>query len=163
MPQTPPAAPDLEVQRAAMSKLQFLVGSWTGEARLFRGPGEPIVLTQTEDVQFKLDGLLLLIEGVGRSQADGKPLLQALGVVSYDDASGTYTMRAFNDGRFLETEVKLTADGGKSLAWGFSFGEIRTHSVLRLEDNGDWTEAHEITIGSKPAVKFMDLRVSPRR
>src|SRR5271154_947189 len=95
-----PRAPDLEAQRAAMKKLSFLTGKWAGEARVFRGPSEPVVLTQTEEAQYKLDGLILLIEGVGRTKVDGKLALQALGIVSYDDESGTYRMRAFNDGRY---------------------------------------------------------------
>ena len=47
--------PDLEAQRTAMKKIAFLAGRWAGEARLHRGPGEPILMAQTEDVQFKLD------------------------------------------------------------------------------------------------------------
>ena len=68
-----------------MKKLAFLIGKWAGEARVLRGPGEPVVLAQTEEAQYKLDGLVLLIEGVGRTDAHGKPALQALGIVSYDD------------------------------------------------------------------------------
>src|ERR1700689_716806 len=92
--------PDLDAQRAAMKRLDFLVGKWSGEARMLRGSGEPLVMIQTEEVQYKLDGLVLLIEGVGKTKDDGKPALQALGIVSFDDESGTYHMRAFNDGRF---------------------------------------------------------------
>jgi len=40
-------------------------------------------------------------------------------------------MRAFNDGRFLETELKLL-EKGKGLAWGFALGQIRTSSVMRI-------------------------------
>jgi hypothetical protein len=108
-----------------MKKLEFMVGKWAGEARLLRGPGGPVLLMQTEEAQYKLDGLILLIEGVGRTKADGKSALQALGIVSYDDESGTYRMRAFNDGRFLETELKLL-DSGKGMTWGFALGQIRT-------------------------------------
>jgi hypothetical protein len=32
-------------------------------------------------------------------------------------------MRAFNDGRFLESELKLL-DDDKGLTWGFGFGQI---------------------------------------
>jgi len=149
--------PDLDAQRAAMKKLEFLVGKWAGEARMLRGPGEPVVITQTEEAQFKLDGLVLLIEGVGVAKADGKPALQALGVVSYDDETGTYHMRAFNDGRFLETEVKLI---DKGMTWGFALGQYRTSSALRINEKGDWTELHEITIGSQAARKFMEISVS---
>src|SRR3978361_2371333 len=104
MAQTP-RPPDVEAQRAAMNKLAFLIGEWSGEASVLRGPGQFIELAQTESAQFKLNGLLLMIEGVGRTRFDGKPALQAHGLISFDDGPGTYTMRAFNDGRWLETEV----------------------------------------------------------
>jgi hypothetical protein len=71
-------------------------------------------------------------------------------------------MRAFNDGRFLESEVKLL-DDGKGITWGFSLGEIKTSSTLRITDNGDWTEYAEITFASRPAQKLMELTVRPRR
>jgi hypothetical protein len=153
-----PRTPDLDAQRAAMKKLGFLVGKWAGEARLLRGPGEPVVLAQTEEAQFKLDGLILEIEGIGRTQLDNKPVLQALGIISFDDETGTYHMRAFNDGRFLETDVKLLEDG-KSLTWGFALGVIRTSSVLRINEKGEWTELAEITVDSQPAKKLMELTV----
>jgi hypothetical protein len=75
--------PNIEAQRAAMKKLEFEDGKWVGEACLLRGPGDPVSLMQTEEAQFKLDGLILCIEGVGRTTADGKPALQALGVVLF--------------------------------------------------------------------------------
>ena len=141
-----------------MKRLAFLVGKWAGEARLVRGPGEPIVLLQTEEAQFKLGGLLLEIEGIGRTRPDNKPVLQALGIISFDDQTGQYYMRAFNDGRFLETDVKLGEDG-KSLMWGFALGQIRTSSVLRINEQGEWTELAEITIDSQPARKLLELTV----
>jgi len=153
-----PRTPDLNAQRAAMKKLGFLAGKWSGEARLSRGPGEPVVLAQTEEARFKLDGLILEIEGIGRTKTDNKPVLQALGIVSFDDEAGTYHMRAFNDGRFLETNVKLQEDG-KSLAWGFALGSIRTSSLLRINEKGEWTELHEIAIDSQPTRKLMELTV----
>jgi hypothetical protein len=157
-----PRIPNIEAQRAAMKKLEFMVGKWTGESRLLRGPGDPVSLKQTKEAQYKLDGLILLIEGVGRTKADGKPILQALGIVCYDDESGTYRMRAFNDGRFLETELKVL-DNGKGITWGFALGEIRTTSVMRITEKGDWTELTELTIGNEPAMKYMELTVSRQK
>ncbi len=61
-------------------------------------------------------------------------------------------MRAFNDGRWLETEIKLT-DGENSISWGFTLGEFRTATVLRIDDNGDWTEFGQLTIGDRPPQK----------
>ena len=157
-----PRIPNIEAQRTAMKKLEFMVGEWAGEALLLRGPGDPVSLIQTEDAQYKLDGLILLVEGIGRTKADGKPALQALGIISYDDESGTYRMRAFNDGRFLETELKLL-DSGKGITWGFALGQIRTSSVMQITEKGDWTELTEITIGSEPPKKYMELTVSRQK
>jgi hypothetical protein len=150
--------PNLEAQRAAMKKLDFLVGMWTGNALITRGPGEKTELLQTEEAGYKLDGLILVIEGIGRTKSDGVPILQALGIISYDDESKIYRMRAFNDGRFLETNTKLL-EQGKGMTWGFMFGEIKTKSVLRINENGDWTELHEIIVGSQPSRKLMEVAV----
>jgi hypothetical protein len=150
--------PDVEAQRAAMKKLGFLVGDWSGEASVLRGPGQFVELAQTESAQFKLDGLVLVIEGVGRTKADSKLALQALGLISFDDETGTYKMRAFNDGRWLETEVKL-ADGGNSISWGFALGGFKTRTVMRINEDGEWTELGELVIGDRPPQKMMDLKV----
>ena len=71
--------------------------------------GAPLELVQTERAQYKLDG-------VGRTKSGGQPVLQALGIISYDDGGSSYNMRAFNDGRFLETAMNLSEDA-KRVAW----------------------------------------------
>src|SRR5215467_1601108 len=101
---------------------------------------------QTESGQFKLDGLVLVIKASARPKANGKLTLQALGVVSFDDETGTYRMRAFDDGRWLETEVTLV-DRGNSISWGFALGEFKATTVLRINEKGEWTELGELVIG----------------
>ena len=61
-----------------MQKLAFLVGKWIGKAHFVRGPTEFVELVQTEEAQYKLDGLILTIEGVGKRASRGQPLLQPL-------------------------------------------------------------------------------------
>ena len=149
--------PDLEAQRAAMKRLSFLVGTWIGEAQVLRAPGQTVQLVQSEEAQFKLGGLILVIEGIGKT-SEGATVLQAFGVISYEDDRNAYRMRAFNDGRFLETEVTLL-DEGKGMSWGFALGEVRTKSVLRINERDEWTEMHEINIGSQPTKKLMEVVV----
>jgi hypothetical protein len=145
-----------------MKKVGFLVGKWAGEARVLRGPTESVEMFQTEEAQYRLDGLILVIEGVGRTKSSGQPLLQAFGIVSYDDESETYRLRAFNDGRFLETQTKLLEEG-QGMTWGFALGEITTNSVLRINERGEWTEFAEISIGSQPPKKLLELTVRPQK
>lgn len=59
--------PNVAAQREAMKKLEFLAGKWSGDTSVVRGPGPPIRLVQTEDVQYKMDGLVMLVEGTGRN------------------------------------------------------------------------------------------------
>ncbi|HYM12694.1 MAG TPA: hypothetical protein VEU62_18290 [Bryobacterales bacterium] len=153
-----PRVPDVERQRASMKKLAFLVGKWSGDARIQRGPNEALELAQTEDAQYKLDGLILLIEGTGRNKSDGKVVFRALATVSYDDGTGAYRMRAYNDGRYLETELKL-AGNGKGFTWGFVFGQIRTDYVMTINEKDEWTEVGEVTMGAQPPRKFVELTV----
>jgi hypothetical protein len=157
-----PRAPNLEVQREAMKKLGFLVGKWAGEARLLRGPTESVELLQSEEAQYKLNGLILVIEGNGRTRSSEQPVLQAFGIISFDDEIGTYRLRAFNDGRFLETQTKLLEEG-KGMTWGFALGGIRTNSVLRINEHGEWTELSEISIGSQPPKRLLELTVRPQK
>ena len=81
----PPKAPNVEAQRAAMKKLDFLLGKWSGECTCAARAGRTLELTQTEEVQYKLDGLVLLIEGTGRNKSDGKVVFRALATVAYDE------------------------------------------------------------------------------
>jgi hypothetical protein len=153
-----PRSPDVESQLSAMKKLDFLICKWSGEARVFRFPSQPVDLVQTEDAYYKLDGLLLIIEGTGRNRSDGKTALQALGVVSFDAEAGIYRMHAYNDGRYLETELRLI-ESGQGISWGFTLGEVKTSSVLRINEKGQWTELTDITVGSQASRKLMELTV----
>jgi hypothetical protein len=48
------------------------------------------------------------------------------------------------------------------MTWGFELGEIRTNSVLRINEQGEWTELAKISIGSQPPKKLLELSVRPR-
>ena len=73
-----PRIPNIEAQRAAMKKLEFMVGKWAGEARLLRGPGDPVSLIETEEAQYKLDGLILAVPHRVLGGTDWNPLFAAL-------------------------------------------------------------------------------------
>lgn len=153
-----PQNPDLPAQRAAMQKLRFLAGTWSGEARIWRSADKYVELNQTENVTYKLDGLLLVVEGVGVDTSEHKTTLQALGLISFDDAAGVYSIRAFNDGRWLDSTVEVD-DSRKQLHWGFTLGQIKTSSTLEVDGRGHWTETHEVSVNSQPFQKFMEVSV----
>jgi hypothetical protein len=150
-----PPSNSVDVQREAMRKLSFLSGHWSGPVAIVRGPGEPLHLTQTEDVQYKLDGLVLLIEGKSTS-ADGKVLFSALATISYDDASHTYRFRAFNDGHYLDTELSVPTNG---FSWSFTAGPAHIVNTMHLTGKGEWDEVTDVTVGSNPPHRSVEMQL----
>jgi len=145
-----------------MKKLAFLVGQWSGEARVQSSPGEELLLRQSEDVQYKLDGLLLLVEGTGRNQSDGAVAFRALATIGFDDTTGVYRMRAYTGGRVTDAELKL-AENGRGFDWGFSAGPAKISYVMRLNEKGEWSEVGEMKFGDQPARKIVEMTVRPQK
>ncbi len=145
--------PNLTAQREAMKKLDFLAGKWSGDGSVSRGPGDPLKIIQSENIQFKLDGLVMLIEGTGRDAA-GKVLFQALAIVSYDDSTSVYRIRAYNDGRYLDTELKVLTHG---FAWGFEAGPLKVNNSMKLSEKGEWIEVTESSYGAAPPRKSVEM------
>jgi hypothetical protein len=150
-----PAPNGADAQREAMRKLSFLAGHWSGPAIIARGPGEALHLTQTEDVEYKLDGLTLLIEGKSTS-ADGKELFSALATIAYDDVSHTYRFRAYNDGHYLDTELSVPANG---FSWSFTAGPAQIVNTMHLTGKGEWDEVTEVTVGSNPPHRSVEMQL----
>jgi len=151
--------PNTKAQVEAMKKLAFLVGTWTGDATTVR-PNQKIKVKQTEEVCYKLDGLVLLIEGTGRNPESGEVMFRALATVSYDDAAGVYHFRAYNDGNYLDTELKVPDRG---FDWGYKTGPAQIAFAMKLNDAGDWVETGDVTVGSTPAQRFFDMTVRKQK
>ena len=138
-----PMQPDLGKQRAAMKKLAFLVGSWSGEATV-HARGMPLKLTQTEEVAWKLDGLVLLIEGTGRHPDTGAVMFTALATVSYDNVAGEYRLRSHREGRYLDVPLQVLENG---FEWSYNAGPAVVSFVMRLNAKGEWLETGEVKPG----------------
>ena len=151
-----PRQPDLAAQKAAMSKLEFMVGKWEGDAKISRGPGEPIEVRQTEVVQMRLDGLVLLVEGTGRSPQNGKVVSSAMATISFDDTAKTYRFRSYSEGRYLDTELKVSEKG---FEWGIEMGPAKVRYTMKLSEKDEWVETGEVAFGNAPPRKTMEMTV----
>jgi hypothetical protein len=158
--QAPPAGPNTEAQRAAMKKLSFLAGKWSGPASAQLGPGKPLELIQTEDIQYRLDGLVMVVEGKGREPESGKVRFNALATISYDDAKGVYEIRAYNDGRRIDTTLETD---GAGFVWGFTVGQANIRHVMRVTEKGDWSETTTVKLpnGQEYTTVRMTLQKQP--
>lgn len=133
-------------QKQAMQKLAFIVGRWSGPVTIARGPGQTLHLTQTENVEYKLDGLVLLVQGES-TDAEGKSRFEALATISYDDAAHGYRIRAYNDGHYVDAELTVQSD---SFSWGFNAGPAHIANTMHLTSKAEWQEDTDVTFGSAP-------------
>ncbi len=148
-----PVSNSVEAQLQAMRKLSFLTGHWSGPVNIVRGPGEPLHLTQTEDVEYKLNGLVLLVEGKSTS-ADAKVVFSALATIAYDDSSHTYRFRAYHDGHYLDTELSALTNG---FSWSFTAGPAHIVNTMHLTAKGEWDEVTDVSIGGNPPHRSLDM------
>ncbi|KAA9356357.1 hypothetical protein [Larkinella humicola] len=124
----------------AMQKLSFLEGQWRGPARAMIGRGKELNLAQSENVQFKLNKRVLLIEGTGREQ--DKVVFQALAVAAYDSLNRKYSMKAYTaEGN--ATDAYLDVKGDNWLEWGFDVQRGKIRYTIKLNEKGQWHEIGE--------------------
>jgi hypothetical protein len=147
--------PNVAAQKEAMKKLAFLVGTWKGEATVYR-QGGPIQVNQTEEVEYRLGGLVLLVQGTGRSPATGEVVFGALATISYDDVAKAYRFRSHNDGRFLDTEMKVPENG---FEWGYTAGPAKVTFRMKLNEKAEWAETGDVVIGGQAPRKSVELVV----
>ena len=137
------------LQVEEMKKVQWLAGKWEGEGWMMFGPEEKHTFFQTETVTSKLNGLLLVIEGLGTVGAsveeESKIIHNAFAVLSFDSENQRFVMRAHKaGGAFTEADAKEDDNG--DFIWGFSHpyaGELRF--TIRQNDKGQWYEMGEVS------------------
>ena len=156
--------PGGEANREAMKKLDYLAGKWKGEATVSMDPKETKTVTQTEDVQFKLNGTVLLVEGVGRGKLPGKDeegvLFNALGVMSYDAQTKKYKVKAYrSEGQSVDADLTLAEKG---FVWGFKepTRNLEVKYTMTLTAKGEWHEIGEFSQDGKTWTKFIEMTLT---
>ena len=129
--------PAPEAMKQEMQKLAYMAGKWSGEASMRRGNTPPVKVLQEENIQFKLDGTILLIEGTGRSTETGNPIVfNALAIISYNHHTKEFKMKSHvMDGNSTEAYFKIV--GENHFEWGFETpqkAKIRYDIVLNPSD-----------------------------
>ena len=144
---------------AEMKKLNFLTGNWNGEGWIEMGPNRS-TFKQTESVQSKLNGTVILVEGLGKGKLAGTGeegiVHNALATISYDSSAKKFLFRAFRaDGNYVDANVTV---GDKSLIWGFRSPQgAEIKYTIKLTDAGQWHEIGEFSMDGKQWRKFFEM------
>ncbi|HYO11998.1 MAG TPA: DUF1579 family protein [Thermoanaerobaculia bacterium] len=160
LPAQMPGSDATKAQREEMKKLDFLVGRWKGQGWVEMAPGKRETFTQTENVQSKVGGLALLVEGRGTSKLPGSDQevtsFEAMGLLSWDEENRRY--RFFSGttlGRFGESEGRLVPGG---FEWGFRTPQGgRVRYTIKLTEKGEWHEVGEFSRDGKTWQQFHEM------
>jgi hypothetical protein len=152
------SAPDSKPAIDAVKTVAFLAGKWSGEGWSQMGSGPKDAFSVTETVEVKLDGAVMLIEGVGRSKSeDAKIGHHALAVIAFDPAERKLVFSSFVGGRPRQ-DLPLEV-GSDSLVRGFTLpngGHIRY--TIRVKDQV-WQEQGEYSTDGNTWQTFLEMRL----
>lgn len=124
------------VSKAKMSKLDFLVGKWEGEGWIKGRDNQKHTFSQTENIQYKIDSVAILIEGLGRSK--GKVTHNAIAIVSYNKEKDNYTFHSYTStGRGGSFDAELRE--GK-FYW---YPNENMRYIIWMNEKGQWYETGE--------------------
>jgi hypothetical protein len=156
-----PAASDPVARREAMQRLAFIVGEWSGDARMTLGPGRTENFRQTERVRFALGGQVLVIDGIGRTLKEGSvgdTAFQAFGVLDWRPDRGYQLRSMTHEGREGTFAVTPLAEG-QGFVWGFEVPGGRTRYTIRLTPEGEWHERGEFSRDGQQWIPTMEMRL----
>ena len=125
------------VSQSEILKLQFIIGKWKGNGWMIGADGKKSEFEQTENIQFKLDSTLILIEGFG--QSNGKIIHNAMAIISYNQEYKNYTFQSYlQNGRKGEFKAEVIND---SLYW-YPYENMRY--IITINEKGQWFEIGEM-------------------
>ena len=152
----PPADPGARIvaQREALAPLQRLDGVWRGTAWTLTPRGRHAIV-QTERIGPFLDGSVRVIEGRGYD-ADGSVSFNALGVISYNPDTSSYSLQSWALGRSGTFPFRVTSDG---YMWEVPAGPgaiIRYTATIR---DGHLREIGERIVGSGTPMQVFEMNL----
>lgn len=150
-----PMAARTALHQDAMKKLDFLVGTWKGKAWYWMGPDQKHEVDQTETVEFRQQGVLMHVEGLGLDAKTGAIVHDALAVISFDDVNRKYTFTSWaGAGRSGVSEAVI---GENKLVWGMKHGPASVRYTIVLNDRGEWYEIGERSMDGATWTRFFEM------
>lgn len=147
-----------------MKALSAWIGNWKGEGSMQTPTGETKTSKVDEKIESKLDGSVLLVEGVGKhtdaTTNTESVVHHALAVLSYDNTTNQYKMKSWlKDGK--STDAWFNVTGENNYQWGFDTpkGKIRYTIALNPTEK-KWNEIGEFSRDGNQWRKFFEMNLT---
>jgi hypothetical protein len=138
-------------------------GRWQGEGSMQMGPGEPKKSSVDERIDYKLDGMILQVEGIGKavdpSTKQESVVHHAFAILSFDKGTNQYKFRTYlKDGRSTQAWFNVISDN--NYQWGFDTpqGKIR-YTIVMNPGAKTWNEIGEFSADGTTWRKFLEMNL----
>lgn len=150
-----------ESLKQELQKLSYMTGKWKGEASMRQPNGTLLKVNQEEEIQFKLDGTILVIEGTGRNPEDGKVLFNALAIVSFDQQKKEFKMKSHvMNGNQTDAYFKIQEEN--HFEWGFDLpnnSKVR-YNIKLNPDAKSWIEKGEYSPDGNMWYPYIEMNLT---
>lgn len=128
--------------KTKMRKLDQMVGKWSGAGWIQQGPKRD-EFVGTENVQNKLDGLAVLIEGKFTDKNDSSKVIhETLAVLSYNPKTSIFDFKTYlANGRTGDFTLKANES---NYEWGLDFPGSKILYTITIKD-GIWNEVGKMS------------------
>lgn len=121
-----------------LEALMPLVGQWEGTGWMQTQDGQRLQFKQTEDIYTKLDGQLLVVNGLGRDPETGEKVFEAFGILNYSKEDKAYKFNTYTHrGDHGIADVKL---GDGQFDWWFTVPSGGTVKYSITFTDSTWSE-----------------------
>ena len=152
-----------------LKQVQVMEGTWIGEGWIMGGAGKRMRFQQTEIINSKVNGNVLMIEGLGYAIEDSvvtdRVIHDVVGMISINPTSGNATMLSIleKQGR---SEVELYRLGGKNV-FRWSIKSPYNGATVRFTDDltnpNEWHEIGEVATGQGQWYQFFEMTLTKQQ
>ena len=149
--------PSVQV-KSKIAVLKIMSGKWEGSGWQMEQSGERKNVQVKEQIQFRLDSTILMVEGLG-TDANGNTVHEAMGIISYDPYQNKYVMNSFvSQGYSTKADFEVVSD--TAFIWSFSAGPGKKIRYKLTFENDTWNEKGEISINGGEWFPFFEMKLT---
>lgn len=149
-----------ETCKKEMQKLACLVGDWKGEATVMT-PAGTITVQQTEHIEWKMNNMLLSIEGIGREAGKDTDSFHAFALVNYDATLQQFKFKSYvKEGFSTDAYFKILEPF--KFEWGFDIATGgKTRYIITIDPTKKtWHESGDYSRDGITWMKFIDMTLT---
>ena len=144
--------------KLAMKQIEIMDGKWEGSGWRMNPDGTKSNSDVVENLYFKLDSTLLVLEGLGTDD-DGKAVHNAFGIISFDPFKKKFQMKSFlSNGLSTDADFEVV-EPNKSFKWWFKPPRGGTVKYTISYQDNIWTEIGEFSKDEENWVKFFEMNL----